>query len=70
MCFKIVNNFFKNILKKLDWWDIGFIKMSVLFFTIILVKMFPEFLNIRYSILIFLMILFALPVWIKILFKK
>ena len=50
-------------------WDIALIKWSVFFATIIIVKLFPQILNISYPILVILMIAcMARPVykmWIK-----
>jgi len=55
--------------KTLKIWDIGLIKWSVLFATIIIVKLFPQLLNINYIVLVILMIAcMARPVykiWIK-----
>ncbi|MBU1997880.1 MAG: hypothetical protein ABIG46_05365 [Candidatus Omnitrophota bacterium] len=41
--------------KKLGYWDIGLVKWSVIFFTIIIVKLFPQLLKINYPVLIVLM---------------
>lgn len=43
-------------IKKMTVWDIGLVKWSVFFFAIIIVKLFPQLLNIGYPILIVLMI--------------
>ena len=43
-------------IKKMTVWDIGLVKWSVFFFTIIVVKLFPQLLNISYPILIVLAI--------------
>lgn len=55
--------------KKLDVVDIGLTKFSVFFFTIIIVKLFPQLLNLSYPLLIILvLILGAKPlytVWMK-----
>ena len=51
--------------KKMTVMDIGLIKMSVFFFTIIIVKLFPQLLNINYTILI----VFVLVCGIKPLYK-
>ena len=56
-------------IKKLTVIDIGLIKWSVLFATIIIVKIFPQLLNISYPILIILMLATAAKpvyvIWIK-----
>lgn len=39
MCIK----FFKKVMKKLEWYDIGLIKWSVFFFTLFLVSIWPAF---------------------------
>ena len=43
-------------IKKMTVWDIGLVKWSVFFFTIIVVKLFPQLLNIGYPILTVLML--------------
>jgi len=56
--------------KKLDVWDISLTKMSVLVATIIIVKLFPQLLNISYLALIVIVILLAArPMW-SFWFKK
>ena len=56
-------------IKTMDVWDIGLTKWSVLFATIIIVKFFPQLLNIGYPILVILMVAcMARPlykIWIK-----
>ena len=56
-------------IKKMTVWDIGLVKWSVFFFTIIIVKLFPQLLNVSYPVLIVLMIICgAKPLykfWIK-----
>ena len=56
-------------IKTLTFIDIGLIKWSVVFATIILVKLFPQILNISYAVLAVLMVAcMARPVykvWIK-----
>jgi len=56
-------------IKTLTVWDMGLVKWSVVFATIIIVKIFPQLLNINYAILAILMIAcMAKPVykvWIK-----
>ena len=50
--------------KNLDALDIGLIKWSVLFFALIIIKMFPQLLHIGYLILIVIVIaLAARPVY-------
>jgi hypothetical protein len=50
--------------KNLDALDIGLIKWSVLFFALIVIKMFPQLLHIGYLILIIIVIaLAARPVY-------
>ncbi|MDD5422297.1 MAG: hypothetical protein WC592_04940 [Candidatus Omnitrophota bacterium] len=44
-------------IKKLTVWDIGLTKAAVFFFTIIIVKIFPQLLNIGYPVLIVLVLL-------------
>jgi len=51
-------------------WDIGLIKWSVFFFTIIVVKLFPQLLNISYPILIVLAIACSAKPLYKIWIKK
>lgn len=55
--------------KKVTVFDVGFVKLSVFFFTIIVVKAFPQLVRINYSILIILVIACALKplytVWVK-----
>jgi len=51
-------------LKKLDVLDIGLLKLSVILAAIVIVKLFPQLLSVRYSILLILVILFAVrPVY-------
>ena len=56
-------------IRTLTFWDIGLVKWSVLFATIIIVKLFPQILNINYAVLVILMIAcMARPIykiWIK-----
>jgi hypothetical protein len=55
--------------KKMGVWDIGLLKLSVLLFTIILVKLFPQLLDISYTVLIALVIILVVrpvyTVWLK-----
>lgn len=57
-------------IKKLTIIDIGLTKWSVLFATIILVKIFPQILRIHYSILIVLLILCSVKPIYDFWFKK
>ena len=43
-------------IKKMTVMDIGLVKMSVFFSTIIIVKLFPQLLKINYAVLIVLML--------------
>jgi len=56
-------------IKKMTVMDIGLVKWSVFFFTIIIVKFFPQLLKINYTVLIVLMLVCgARPLykfWIK-----
>lgn len=56
-------------MKNLTVVDIGLTKLSVLFATIIIVKIFPQLLNISYTLLIVLVLILAAKplyvVWIK-----
>lgn len=64
--------FWKNMdekVKKMTVMDIGLVKWSVFFFTIIIVKLFPQLLKINYAVLIILVLVCsARPLykfWIK-----
>jgi hypothetical protein len=57
-------------IKKLTLIDIGMIKWSVFFATIIVVKAFPQLLNIGYPVLIILMLALAAKSVHKIWFTK
>ncbi len=65
---------FENIIKKLDFWDIGFTKFAVMAFTLAIVALFPSFatwvqsINPWYFIVLF--VLFALRPIYRIWFKK
>ena len=51
--------FWKNMdekVKKMTVMDIGLVKWSVFFFTIIIVKLFPQLLKINYAVLAVLML--------------
>ena len=49
-----------DMTKKLDYFDIGLTKISVIFGTIAAVKLFPQLLNISYAILIVLVVITAI----------
>lgn len=57
-------------IKKLTIIDIGLTKWSVLFATIILVKIFPQVLRIPYSVLIILLVLCSVKPVYDFFFKK
>ncbi len=57
-------------MKKLTIIDMGLTKWSVLFATIILVKIFPQILRIHYSVLIILLVLCSIKPIYDFLFKK
>lgn len=57
-------------IKKLTIIDIGLTKWSVLFATIILVKIFPQILTINYPILIILLVLCSIKPIYDLFFKK
>jgi len=56
-------------IKTLTVWDVALVKWSVLFATIIIVKLFPQLLSINYPVLAVLMVIcMAKPIykiWIK-----
>lgn len=56
--------------KKMTVMDIGLVKWSVFFFTIIIVKLFPQLLKINYVVLIVLMLVLAARPLYKIWIKK
>lgn len=56
--------------KKLTAMDIGLVKWTVLFATIIIVKLFPQLLNISYPVLIILTIACAIKPSYKFWLKK
>jgi len=57
-------------IKKMDVMDIGLVKWSVLFFTIIIVKLFPQLLRINYSVLIVLVLVCGIRPLFKSWIKK
>ncbi|MDD4937620.1 MAG: hypothetical protein PHX34_01160 [Candidatus Shapirobacteria bacterium] len=65
---------FKNIVKKLDFWDIGFTKLAVAAFVLALVALFPSFYNwvqsIGPSFFVIVFVLFAIRPIYRIWFKK
>ena len=65
---------FKNIAKNLDFWDIGFIKLSVMAFVLTIVALFPSFSlwvqSINPMFFIIALIIFAIRPVYKICFKK
>lgn len=66
-------NVFKKLndrIKQLNIIDIGLIKWSVLFATIIIIKIFPQILQISYQILIALMLICVARPFYKIWLKK
>ncbi|MCX5748887.1 MAG: hypothetical protein NTZ10_01390 [Candidatus Saganbacteria bacterium] len=50
-------NMLNERVKKLTVWDIGLTKIAIFFFTIIIVKLLPVLLQIRYSVLIILVVI-------------
>lgn len=56
--------------KRLTVMDIGFTKMAVLFATIIIVKIFPQILDINYYVLAVLVIMFGAKPLYNFWFKK
>jgi len=65
--------FWKNMdekIKKMTVMDIGLVKWSVFFFTIIIVKLFPQLLRINYAILVMLMLACGARPLYKIWIKK
>jgi hypothetical protein len=65
MCFKWCN---KNI-KKYKWEDIALIKLSVLFFTLMLAKLWPGILSLDWYVYLIIFVLLAIPPVVK-MFKK
>ena len=57
-------------IKKMTVMDIGLVKMSVFFFTIIIVKLFPQLLKINYAILIVLVLACGIKPLYKFWIKK
>lgn len=56
MCFKQME---KNI-KKMHWYDISLVKMSVLFFTLMIAKFWPGILGLEWYYYLILGVLFAI----------
>ena len=66
----VCSEIFNEKMKNLTWWDVSLVKWSCLFFTIILVKLFPALLKINYPTLIILTILAAARPLYMFWFKK
>jgi len=65
--------FWKNVdekIKKMTVMDIGLVKWSVFFFTIIIVKFFPQLSKINYVVLVVLMLACGARPFYKIWIKK
>ena len=65
--------FWKNMdekVKKMTVMDIGLVKMSVFFFTIIIIKFFPQLLRINYAVLIVLVLACGIKPLFKFWIKK
>jgi len=56
MCF----NFFNKNIKKMHWYDISLVKLSVLFFTLMLAKLWPGILSLDWYYYLVLFILFLI----------
>ncbi|NCP71945.1 hypothetical protein GW835_00945 [archaeon] len=65
MCFKILNKKIKNM----KWTDIALIKLSVLFFTLMLAKLCPNILSLEWYAYLILFVFFAIIPCMKV-FKK
>jgi hypothetical protein len=65
MCLKWCN---KNI-NKFKWEDIALIKLSVLFFTLMLAKLWPGILSLDWYVYLIIFVLLAIPPVVK-MFKK
>jgi hypothetical protein len=63
-------NLLNERVKKLDIWDIGLLKLSVILAAIVIVKLFPQLLLVRYSVLLVLIILLAIRPVCSFLLKK
>ena len=57
-------------IKNMTVMDIGLVKMSVFFFTIIIVKFFPQLLKMHYAVLILLMFACGVKPLYEFLIKK
>lgn len=57
-------------IKKMTVMDIGLVKMSVFFFTIIIIKLFPQLLRINYAVLIVLVLACGIKPLFKFWIKK
>jgi uncharacterized membrane protein len=56
MCFKMLN---KNI-KKMKWYDIGLVKLSMIALTLMVAKLWPDFLHFEWHYYLIIFILFAI----------
>ncbi|MDD4050232.1 MAG: hypothetical protein PHX47_04485 [Candidatus ainarchaeum sp.] len=56
MCF----DYFNKKIKKYNWTDIALIKLSVLFFTLMLAKLCPNILSLEWYVYLILFIIFAI----------
>jgi len=63
-------NYLNERIKMLTVVDIALVKWSVLFATIIIVKLFPQLLNINYAVLVILMMVCMARPFYKIWIKK
>jgi len=63
----------EKIAKKMKWYDFSMLKLSVFFFTLFLVTVWPAFrvltLAVEWYWYLILGILFAIPLWIKMFTK-
>lgn len=56
MCFEMLN---KKI-KKMKWTDIALVKLSVLFFTLMLAKLWPDILSLEWYVYLIVFLLLAI----------
>ena len=56
MCFKFLN----KKMKKLKWYDMGFVKLSVVAFTLMVVKLWPDLLYLEWYYYLIIFILLAI----------
>ncbi len=64
------NDWMNNKVKKLDWLDVGLVKLSVFFFTLMLVAIWPEIAKLHWYWFLVLFILAALRPLIRAYSKK